>query len=123
MPAFTPIDLELDELVGRTSEAISLRYDHRTPSPATWSSWCHQGLHGIKLPSVTVGGRRLTTVRSFAEWIAACTIAVDGDDAGETVTTAASGRAARQRAAEYEAATARNLERFKPKRAGRKAGR
>ena len=117
---FTPIAPETDTLIGRTSDEISSRYDNRTPSAATWSAWCHQGLHGIKLPSVVVGGRRLTTVRSFAEWILATTFAVDGEAACETT---AVGQAARQRATAYETATARNLSRFTPKKSGRKPAR
>lgn len=120
MAAITPIDPVADELIGRTSSQIALRNDSRTPSPATWSAWCHKGLHGIRLPSVTVGGRRLTTLRSFAEWIVATTIAADGDDAGQNVNTASTRRAAEQRAADYAAAAARNEERFAPKRGRRK---
>lgn len=120
MPAFTPIDPATDELIGRTSAEISLRNDRRTPSPATWSAWCHKGMHGIKLPSVTVGGRRLTTVNAFAWWICSTTTAADGDDAQQHVTTASTRRAAEQRVADYAAAAARNEERFAPKRGRRK---
>lgn len=39
------------------------------PHPTTCNRWVRKGVGGIVLPSLVIGGRRMTTVRAFREWI------------------------------------------------------
>lgn len=41
------------------------------PSRSTLSRWAHHGVHGVKLDTILVGGRRFTTSEAIEHFIAA----------------------------------------------------
>ena len=41
------------------------------PSRSTLSRWAHHGVHGVKLTTILVGGRRFTTREAIDQFIAA----------------------------------------------------
>lgn len=107
MALLVPIDLSTDALHGRKAPEIARLNGGKPPSATAWWSWTRNGIAGIRLPSVVVGGRRMTTLAAFASWIHATTAAVDGAEAAGLVRTATIAAAAKRREAEIGAAIER----------------
>lgn len=107
MVSLVPIDLSTDALLGRSAPEIARLNGGKPPSPTAWWSWIKHGRAGIRLPSVVVGGKRMTTISAFASWIHATTAAVDGAGAAGLVRTAAITAAAKRRESEINAAIER----------------
>lgn len=102
-----PIDLSTDALLGRTSAEIARLNGGKPPSTTAWWSWMKRGRAGIRLPSVFVGGKRMTTLPAFTSWIHATTAAIDGAEAVGLVRTATITAAAKRRESEIDAAIER----------------
>lgn len=78
MPASISLDLSSDELIDRRHSSVARLNGGKLPSPTAWWSWTTHGREGLRLPTVKVGGRRLTSERALIEWIRAVTLAADG---------------------------------------------
>ncbi len=63
------IDLSAERLIGRKNPEVARLFDGKSPSPAAFSAWTKHGVRGVRLPSVLVGGRRLTSPGALAWWI------------------------------------------------------
>jgi hypothetical protein len=48
------------------------------PSPSTWHRWRLRGVHGVKLATVKIGGRRMVGADDLQRFIEAVTCAADG---------------------------------------------
>lgn len=114
MVQLVPIDLSTDALLGRTSTEIARLNGGKPPSPTAWWSWMKHGRAGLRLPSVVVGGKRMTTLSAFTSWIHATTAAIDGAEAAGLVRTAASTAAAKRRESEIDEAIERIKSRTSP---------
>jgi len=44
------------------------------PHPTTVCRWCGKGASGVALPSLIVGGKRMTSVDAFKQWLQAVTL-------------------------------------------------
>jgi hypothetical protein len=69
MRASYTIDFSSEHLIGRTHPEFARLFGGKPPSPAAFSHWTRHGVRDVCLPSVMVGGRRLTTVNAIAWWI------------------------------------------------------
>lgn len=65
------IDLSREPLVSRKSPEIARLFDGKAPSAAAFSTWAVHGIRGVKLPSLLVGGKRLTSPGAVEWWIVA----------------------------------------------------
>ncbi len=65
------IDLSREPLVSRRSPEITRFFDGKPPSAAAFSTWAVHGIRGVKLPSLLVGGKRLTSPAAMSWWIQA----------------------------------------------------
>ena len=63
-----------------TKKRLSRRFH-----PSTFQRWRIRGVHGIKLESVLVGGKRYTTEEALNRFFAATTAAADGESHGDAV--------------------------------------
>lgn len=73
--AVDAVDLAAEKLIGRTDPETVRLNGGQPPSRQTWWSWLTAGRAGVVLPSVVVGGRRLTSPRALRDWIHAVTAA------------------------------------------------
>ncbi len=69
MRASYTIDLSSEHLIGRTHPEFARLFGGKPPSPAAFSQWTRHGVRDVCLPSVMVGGRRLTTLTAITWWI------------------------------------------------------
>ena len=51
------------------------------PHVSTWHRWRTHGVHGVKLATVKIGGRRMVTADDLQRFIEAVTCAADGQPA------------------------------------------
>jgi hypothetical protein len=74
------IDIDTEELMPLSQCA------HTMPggavNPATVWRWSLRGLHGVRLPTVLLGGTRHTSREARAWWVATITAIADGREAG-----------------------------------------
>ncbi|HUE71265.1 MAG TPA: DUF1580 domain-containing protein [Pirellulaceae bacterium] len=82
------IDVTTCDSLLTLAEASKL-FPHR-PSRCTLWRWMNEGVRGVRLESVVVGGRRLTSKPAIADFVAKTTAAVDRRPISQT-------RTARQR--------------------------
>jgi hypothetical protein len=94
------IDLSREPLVSRRSPEIARLFDGKPPSAAAFSNWAVHGIRGVKLPSLLVGGKRLTSPGAMGWWIQAT------NAESQCATTALQSQAAIQRERDVEAAIA-----------------
>lgn len=94
------IDLSREPLVSRRSPEIARLFDGKPPSAAAFSTWAVHGIRGVKLPSLLVGGKRLTSPGAMAWWIEAT------NPESQCSITASQSQAALQREHDVEAAIA-----------------
>ena len=71
------IDLKKELLITFNRGADFLPEEMR-PDYATWWRWSSRGYRGIKLETVRVGKRRLTSVEAMQRFVAAITALADG---------------------------------------------
>lgn len=94
------IDLSREALVSRKSPEIARLFDGKPPSAAAFSTWAVHGIRGVKLPSLLVGGKRLTSPGAMEWWIVAT------NPESQCSITASQSQAAIQRERDVEAAIA-----------------
>lgn len=71
-----PIDPLQEQLLSFNDAAALLPVTAR-PSAATWWRWWRRGVHGVKLETLAIGGRRLTSREAVARFITATTLATE----------------------------------------------
>lgn len=103
MPTSITLDLSSDDLIHRRHPTVARLNGGKPPSPTAWWSWTTNGREGLRLPTVKVGGRRLTSERALIEWIRAVTIAADGAPSPDGV-SGTSASEVRRRSNEIDAA-------------------
>jgi hypothetical protein len=72
------IDITKERLIPFDSAAGFLASGSR-PTYSTWWRWWRQGIRGVHLETVLVGGRRLTTAEAVERFVAATTEAGSAD--------------------------------------------
>jgi hypothetical protein len=54
-----------------------------TPRPSTWWRWWHNGLNGVRLETLVVGGRRFTSAEAVGRFAEALTQQADRPQTSE----------------------------------------
>jgi hypothetical protein len=73
----------LDEPVSERRTMLQLSREANVSPPTPWR-WATRGVRGIKLPTVLLGRKRITTRSAYRAWIMEVTASADGEIARST---------------------------------------
>jgi Protein of unknown function (DUF1580) len=74
------IDVQREQPIS-FNEAAKFLPDGRRPGFSTWWRWSTKGIHGVKLETLLVGGRRCTSADAVARFFERTTAAASGESA------------------------------------------